>query len=203
MTSAFSQSTGMANTAEVASLKVRPVRSFAIQSPFGTHTPDVVPFHVKTMSWFWRGESEPQSRRVTATQRQHTQRERGVSRGEHTKNGTQYAYARDSSDSRHWDRREPLKHLTRALARAPRPCLISLGEVGQLAVRGLYFGHIGHAQVFSHVAVPGWRAHGLVVGSVVVRVGVVRVTGYGLGAARAQGAKWTVEGGNDRDKGDT
>lgn len=39
----------MAKTPEVASLKVRPVRSAAIQSAFGTHTPDVVPFHVKMM----------------------------------------------------------------------------------------------------------------------------------------------------------
>jgi hypothetical protein len=41
----------MAKTPGVASLKVRPVRSAAIQSAFGTHTPDVVPFHVKMMPW--------------------------------------------------------------------------------------------------------------------------------------------------------
>ena len=45
------QSMSMANTALVASLKVSPVRSAEIQSAPGTHTPEVVPFHVKTMSW--------------------------------------------------------------------------------------------------------------------------------------------------------
>ena len=38
------------NAADVASLMVIPFRSSAIQSPFGTQTPDVVPFQVKTMS---------------------------------------------------------------------------------------------------------------------------------------------------------
>ena len=41
----------MAKTADVASLKVRPTRSAAIQSAFGTQTPEVVPFQVKTISW--------------------------------------------------------------------------------------------------------------------------------------------------------
>jgi len=40
----------MQNTAEVASQIARPSRSAAIQSPFGTFTPEVVPFQVKTMS---------------------------------------------------------------------------------------------------------------------------------------------------------
>jgi hypothetical protein len=40
----------MANTAEVASQIVRPARSAGIQSPFGTFTPEVVPFQVKTTS---------------------------------------------------------------------------------------------------------------------------------------------------------
>ena len=40
----------MANTAEVASQIARPSRSAAIQSPFGTFTPEVVPFQVKTTS---------------------------------------------------------------------------------------------------------------------------------------------------------
>jgi len=53
VTSTLGQSMSMAKTAEVASLKVRPLRSSAIQSALGTHTPEVVPFHVKMMSWSW------------------------------------------------------------------------------------------------------------------------------------------------------
>ena len=49
-TSSFGHSSGCANAAEVASQMVRPVRSAAIQSAFGTRTPDVVPFQVKTTS---------------------------------------------------------------------------------------------------------------------------------------------------------
>ena len=40
----------MANTAEVASQRMRPGRSSVIQSPFGTRTPEVVPFQGKRMS---------------------------------------------------------------------------------------------------------------------------------------------------------
>ena len=40
----------MANAAEVASQIVMPSRSAGIQSPFGSFTPEVVPFHKKTMS---------------------------------------------------------------------------------------------------------------------------------------------------------
>ena len=49
-TSSFGQSSGCANAAEVASQIVSPSRSAAIQSPFGTRTPEVVPFQVKTTS---------------------------------------------------------------------------------------------------------------------------------------------------------
>src|SRR3954451_8973505 len=49
-TSSFSQSSGCANAADVASQIVRPSRSAAIQSALGTRTPDVVPFQVNTMS---------------------------------------------------------------------------------------------------------------------------------------------------------
>ena len=49
-TSSLSQSSGCANAAEVASQMVSPARSAAIKSPFGTRTPDVVPFQVKTTS---------------------------------------------------------------------------------------------------------------------------------------------------------
>ena len=40
----------MANTAEVASHKLSPPRSAAIQSPSGTRTPEVVPFQANTRS---------------------------------------------------------------------------------------------------------------------------------------------------------
>ena len=40
----------MAKTADVASHKVSPARSAAIQSPSGTRTPEVVPFQVNTTS---------------------------------------------------------------------------------------------------------------------------------------------------------
>ena len=49
-TSSLFQGRDMANAAEVASQMVSPWRSGLIQSPFGTRTPDVVPFQVKTMS---------------------------------------------------------------------------------------------------------------------------------------------------------
>ena len=49
-TSSFSQGSSIANTAEVASQSVSPSRSRGIQSPFGTRTPEVVPFQVKTTS---------------------------------------------------------------------------------------------------------------------------------------------------------
>src|SRR6185437_4021600 len=49
-TSSFAQSSFCANAAEVASQIVRPLREAAIQSPFGTRTPEVVPFQVKTTS---------------------------------------------------------------------------------------------------------------------------------------------------------
>ena len=57
-TSSFGQSSSCAKAAEVASQIVRPLRSAAIQSPFGTRTPEVVPFQVKMTSWSkltWRG----------------------------------------------------------------------------------------------------------------------------------------------------
>ncbi len=49
-TSSFGQSSLCAKAAEVASQMVRPSRSAAIQSPFGTRTPEVVPFQVNTTS---------------------------------------------------------------------------------------------------------------------------------------------------------
>ena len=49
-TSSFGQSSGCANAADVASQMESPVRSAAIQSAFGTRTPEVVPFQVKMMS---------------------------------------------------------------------------------------------------------------------------------------------------------
>ncbi len=49
-TSSLGQSSFCAKAAEVASQMVRPARSAAIQSPFGTRTPEVVPFQVKTTS---------------------------------------------------------------------------------------------------------------------------------------------------------
>jgi len=49
-TSSFGQSMSIANAADVASQMVRPCRSFLIQSPLGTRTPEVVPFHRKTTS---------------------------------------------------------------------------------------------------------------------------------------------------------
>src|SRR5262245_19426178 len=49
-TSSFGQSSAWAKQADVASQMVRPVRCAAIQSPFGTRTPDVVPFQVKIAS---------------------------------------------------------------------------------------------------------------------------------------------------------
>ena len=49
-TSSFAQSSGCAKQAEVASQMVRPCRSAAIQSAFGTRTPEVVPFQVNTTS---------------------------------------------------------------------------------------------------------------------------------------------------------
>src|SRR4029077_17739778 len=49
-TSSLSHGSRIAKMAEVASQIVRPRRSAAIQSPFGTRTPEVVPFHGKTTS---------------------------------------------------------------------------------------------------------------------------------------------------------
>ena len=49
-TSSLAQSSGCAKQADVASQMVRPSRSAAIQSAFGTRTPEVVPFQVKTTS---------------------------------------------------------------------------------------------------------------------------------------------------------
>ena len=49
-TSSLAKSSRCAKAAEVASQIVRPSRSAAIQSPFGTRTPEVVPFQVKTTS---------------------------------------------------------------------------------------------------------------------------------------------------------
>ena len=49
-TSSFCHGRSMAKTAEVASQMASPSRSAAIQSPFGTFTPEVVPFQVKTTS---------------------------------------------------------------------------------------------------------------------------------------------------------
>ena len=50
VTSHFDQSIGWANAEEVASTKVRPSRLAGIQSPFGTFTPEVVPFQVNSTS---------------------------------------------------------------------------------------------------------------------------------------------------------
>ncbi len=50
-TSSLAQSSGWAKAAEVASQIASPSRSSAIQSPFGTRTPEVVPFQVKTTSF--------------------------------------------------------------------------------------------------------------------------------------------------------
>ncbi len=49
-TSSLSQGRRIAKAAEVASQIVRPRRSAAIQSPSGTRTPEVVPFHTNTVS---------------------------------------------------------------------------------------------------------------------------------------------------------
>ena len=49
-TSSFFHGRSIANAADVASQIVSPSRSSAIQSPLGTRTPEVVPFHTKTMS---------------------------------------------------------------------------------------------------------------------------------------------------------
>src|ERR1700761_5060203 len=49
--SSLSQGRSMAKAALVASQMVRPSRSAAIQSPLGTFTPLVVPFHTNTVSW--------------------------------------------------------------------------------------------------------------------------------------------------------
>src|SRR5664279_5871643 len=49
-TSSLGQSSFFANAAEVASQMVRPSREASIQSPFGTRTPEVVPFQVNTTS---------------------------------------------------------------------------------------------------------------------------------------------------------
>ena len=51
-TSSFAKSSFCAKAAEVASQIVSPSRSAAIQSAFGTRTPEVVPFQVKTTSRF-------------------------------------------------------------------------------------------------------------------------------------------------------
>src|SRR5205814_3910860 len=48
--SSLSHGSRIAKMAEVASQIVRPRRSAAIQSPLGTRTPEVVPFHGKTTS---------------------------------------------------------------------------------------------------------------------------------------------------------
>ncbi|MDT4882823.1 hypothetical protein FQZ97_1188100 [compost metagenome] len=49
-TSSLAKSRSCAKAAEVASQMVRPSRSAGIQSAFGTRTPEVVPFQVKTTS---------------------------------------------------------------------------------------------------------------------------------------------------------
>src|SRR6478672_10131439 len=49
-TSSLAKSSGCANAAEVASQIVKPWRFAGIQLAFGTRTPDVVPFQVKTTS---------------------------------------------------------------------------------------------------------------------------------------------------------
>ena len=49
-TSSLAQSRSWAKQALVASQMVRPLRSAAMKSPFGTRTPEVVPFQVNTRS---------------------------------------------------------------------------------------------------------------------------------------------------------
>ena len=49
-TSSLAKSRFCAKAAEVASQMVRPLRSAGMKSPFGTRTPEVVPFQVKTTS---------------------------------------------------------------------------------------------------------------------------------------------------------
>ena len=49
-TSSLAKSRRCAKAAEVASQIVRPCRSAGMKSPFGTRTPEVVPFQVKTTS---------------------------------------------------------------------------------------------------------------------------------------------------------
>ena len=49
-TSSLSKGKRMAKTADVAAQMVRPLRVSGIQSPSGTRTPEVVPFHGKTTS---------------------------------------------------------------------------------------------------------------------------------------------------------
>ena len=51
VTSSFFHGISIAKTAEVASHSVNPILLGLIQSPFGTFTPDVVPFHVKITSF--------------------------------------------------------------------------------------------------------------------------------------------------------
>ena len=50
VTSSLLHGRSIASTADVASHKVKPDLFSSIQSPFGTFTPAVVPFHVKTTS---------------------------------------------------------------------------------------------------------------------------------------------------------
>ncbi len=50
ITSSFFQSIGIAKTDDVASHIVRPFRSSFIQLASGRHTPELVPFHVNTIS---------------------------------------------------------------------------------------------------------------------------------------------------------
>ena len=50
VTSSFGQGNSIAKAADVASQIDRPLRSSAIQSPSGTRTPPLVPFHVNTTS---------------------------------------------------------------------------------------------------------------------------------------------------------
>src|SRR5260370_18399308 len=49
-TSSLAQSSSCANAAEVASQMVSPSRLALIQSALGTRTPEVLPFHVNTVS---------------------------------------------------------------------------------------------------------------------------------------------------------
>src|SRR5450631_4234473 len=58
-TSSLGQSSRCANAADVASQIVRPSRLAAIQSAFGTRTPEVVPFQANTTSDF--GSTLPRS----------------------------------------------------------------------------------------------------------------------------------------------